>query len=112
MISRKEKDLSKVTGFPPGTSLEKDRVQFVLGGLFCKWLLRPAARNLKTWISISPEVAYNSRGRVFEAWDQRGGGGESSKESVLLQGGRHLVLPLHLTHTPHMVPGRVFTSVP
>lgn len=74
MISRKGKDLSGETGISPGTTLEEDREQSVLHGLFWKRLpSRQAARNLKAWISISPEAAYNSgEGRPQEPGVRRG----------------------------------------
>lgn len=82
MISRKGKELSREIGISPGTRLEEDREQSVLHGLFWKTLPnRRAARNLKAWISISPEAAYNSReGRALEAGVSRG----TTSEPLLL----------------------------
>lgn len=98
MISRKGKDLSRATGISPGTRLEEDREQSVLHGLFWKRLpSRRAARNLKAWLSISPEAAYSSReGRQgFLAWGQQGVNLESLLKKKLW-GWKHW-LPKYLT---------------
>lgn len=76
--------MSREIGISPGTRLEEDREQSVLHRLFWKRLpSRRAARNLKAWISISPEVACNSR-EGLEAGVSRESGGRvlASEEAV------------------------------